>query len=554
MNDISCDYHNTLSIDQHQNLNIPRHYSLNIIQRNNLKIDQGQMRLSMATPSEKLASSLEALKKLQDKDVIAIRSTDLTRTHRERLMKHGFLQEVIKGWYISARPDDMTGESTAWYASYWGFCASYLTSRFKDDWCLSPEQSLQIHAGNMQVPKQLLIRSKKAGNDITNLPHSTSFYGVKAAIPKLKYIEIQDGLRLFPLPASLIACSPTYYQQSPTELRTALALVKNPADILRLLLDGGHSKVAGRLAGAFRNIGKDRIADEIVATMKAADFDIREIDPFEEKLPSIGNIRETSPLAMRIRLMWQKMRKDVVGKLPAPPPNIDIDAYLAQVDDIYITDAYHSLSIEGYRVNMELIERVRSGDWNPDSIEEDKKHRDTLAARGYWQAFQEVRSSVKKCLQGQNSGQVSDQDHAVWYRELFAPSATAGLIKLSDLAGYRNAPVYIRLSMHVPPSPEAVRDAMPTLFELLESETDASVRIVLGHFIFVYIHPYIDGNGRTGRFLMNVMMASGGYPWTVIPVERRMDYMTALETASVDGEITPFAEFIAGLLKSDNTS
>jgi Fic/DOC family len=502
----------------------------------------------MATPSEKLASALEALKALQDTGVIAIRSADLTRTHRERLLKHGFLQEVMKGWYIPARPDDVAGESTAWYASYWGFCASYLASRFKDDWCLSPEQSLQIHAGNMQVPKQLLVRSPKAGNDITNLPHGTSLYSAKTTMPKAKDIEIKEGLRIFPLPTSLVACSPTYYQQCPTELRTALALVKSSSDILGPLLEGEHSKIAGRLAGAFRNIGRDRIADEILATMKAADFYVREIDPFEKKLPPIGDMRETSPLAMRIKLMWQKMREDVISRLPAPNPPSDIEAYLAQVDDIYVTDAYHSLSIEGYRVSPELIERVRSGDWNPDTIEADRKHRDALAARGYWLAFQAVRKSVKKCLEGQNAGQVADQDHATWYRELFAPSVTAGLLKLSDLAGYRNAPVYIRRSMHVPPVPDAVRDAMPVLFELLKSEKDASVRIVLGHFIFVYIHPYIDGNGRTGRFLMNVMMAAGGYPWTVIPVERRDEYMSALEAASVDQNIVPFAKFIASIM------
>lgn len=504
----------------------------------------------MATPAEKLVSSLETLKELQDKGLLAIRSADLTRTHRERLMKNGFLQEVMKGWYIPARPDDIAGESTAWYASYWGFCASYLASRFKDEWCLSPEQSLQIHAGNKQIPKQLLVRSPKARNKITGLPHDTSLFDVKANMPKAKEIKIWDGLRLFPLPASLIACPPAHYQQSPAELRTALALVKDSSDILSLLLEGEHSKVAGRLAGAFRNIGRDRIADEILATMKAADFDVREIDPFEEKLPPIGDIQETSPLAMRIKLMWQAMREDVVGKLPTPTPLNDVDAYLAQVDDIYVTDACHSLSIEGYRVSVELIELVRSGDWSPDSIKEDKRHRDALAARGYWQAFQEVRGSVQKCLEGRNAGQVADQDHSTWYRELFAPSVTAGLLDLADLAGYRNAPAYIRRSMHVPPSAEAVRDTMPVLFGLLEAETDASVRIVLGHFIFVYIHPYIDGNGRTGRFLMNVMMAAGGYPWTVVPIERRADYMAALEAASIDGNIVPFAEFIAELVNA----
>jgi len=96
---------------------------------------------------------------------------------------------------------------------------------------------------------------------------------------------------------------------------------------------------------------------------------------------------------------------------------------------------------------------------------------------------------------------------------------------------------------------EAVRDAMPAFFDLLREEEHPAVRVVLGHFIFVYIHPYMGGNGRMGRFLMNLMMASGGYPWTVIPVTERKTYMEALENASVDEDIKPFAGFLAGLVK-----
>jgi len=71
-----------------------------------------------------------------------------------------------------------------------------------------------------------------------------------------------------------------------------------------------------------------------------------------------------------------------------------------------------------------------------------------------------------------------------------------------------------------------------------------------GYWPFVYIHPYFDGNGRLGRFLMNAMLASGGYPWTVIRIEKRSDYMVALEAASSRGEIQPFAEFIASSMQS----
>ena len=110
----------------------------------------------MASPREKLASSLEVLKKFQDSGAVAIRAADLTRVHRERLLANGFLEEVMKGWYIASRPDDIAGESTAWYGAYWGFCSAYLPSRFGGDWCLSPEQSLALHAGNRTVPRQLL--------------------------------------------------------------------------------------------------------------------------------------------------------------------------------------------------------------------------------------------------------------------------------------------------------------------------------------------------------------------------------------------------------------
>jgi hypothetical protein len=229
----------------------------------------------------------------------------------------------------------------------------------------------------------------------------------------------------------------------------------------------------------------------------------------------------------------------------------DIAAYLKAADDIYVTDAYHSLSIEGYRVSPELIKRVRSGAWNPDENEGDREHRNALAARGYWQAYQTVRASVRKVLAGDNPGAVGDDDHADWYREMFGPSVTAGLLRTAGLAGYRNDQVYIRRSMHVPPRHEAVRDCLPAFFDLLREEPEPSLRVVLGHFVFVYIHPYMDGNGRMGRFLMNVMLAGGGYPWTVIPLEKRDDYMAALESASVEHDIAPCAMFL-GRLVSDS--
>lgn len=502
----------------------------------------------MAAPSEKLAASLEALETLQAKGRVAIRSADLTRTHRQRLVEAGFLKEVMKGWYIASRPDETVGESTAWYRSFWGFCAQYLTERFGEEWSLSPKQSLLIHAGNWTVPRQLLVRAPAGRNQATAFPYNTSIFEVRAAIAEVGKGAVREGLRLFSVEDALVAVTENFYQLHPTDARAILATIPDASALLAKLLEGGRTRAAGRLAGAFRSIGADKIADDILSAMKAALHDVRENDPFEQQIRVVGSGRAQSPYVHRIRLMWRSMRDVVIGRFPAakPPPN-DIDAYLKAVDEIYVTDAYHSLSIEGYRVSPDLIERVRSGTWNPDGDEEDREQKNALAARGYWQAFQLVKESVRKVLEGANPGDVADADLGAWYRELFAPSVTAGIMSQANLAGYRNGPVYIRRSKHVPLNPEAVRDAMPTFFELLKEEESAAARIVLGHFIFVYIHPYFDGNGRTARFLMNVMMAAAGRSWTVIKLDHRNEYMAALEAASVEGNIAPFAELLASI-------
>ena len=121
-------------------------------------------------------------------------------------------------------------------------------------------------------------------------------------------------------------------------------------------------------------------------------------------------------------------------------------------------------------------------------------------------------------------------------------------MKASDLVGYRRHQVYIRNSMHTPLNPDAVLDAMSALSDLMMEEKSALVRAVLGHFFFVYIHPYMDGNGRTARFVMNSQLVTAGYPWVVIPVGRREEYMAALEKASVGENVEPFVRFLGNLM------
>jgi len=500
----------------------------------------------VATPGEKLASSLEVLRELQTGGQRVFKSDQFTRVHRERLLRHGFLRPIIKGWVMSTSPDTAPGDTTPWHASFWDFCARYCADRFGSEWHLSPEMAALIHAEATAIPEQVVIYSPQGTNNSIDLLFDTSLYDLMTQeMPGEEELVWRDGVRLLTPAAALVRVSGSFLHRHPVEARVLLGMVPDASDLLRPLLDGGHSAVAGRLAGAFRRAGRGDVAQEILRAMSSAGYDVREADPFSSDEP-LNTVRaDASPMLSRLEGLWNSLRDGVVAEFPPPPGRPrDVGEYLRLVDDIYQTDAYHSLSIEGYSVTPELVERVRSGDWDPEARREDREQRDAMAARGYWRAFQSVKDSVAAVLGGSDPGAVARESHRDWYRQLFQPFVAAGLIGPAALAGYRSAPVYIRDSRHVPPRAKAVRDAMPALFDLLENETEPSVRAVLGHWLVGYVHPYPDGNGRIARFLMNVMLAAGGYPWTVIRVEDRDQYLATLESASVDSEIRPFARFL----------
>lgn len=500
----------------------------------------------MPSPNEKLAESLDVLKELQQGNRRVFRSDDLSRVHRERLVENGFLQEVMKGWLISSSPDTQAGESTPWHASFWEFCARYCDERFGELWHLSPEQSLFLHGERTVIPDQLVVHSPKATNNDIELLFGTTLYDLKTAeMPPATALLMRDGLRLFTPAAALVRVPESFFQMYPLEAQVVMASIADTSDLLRLLLNGGHSAKAGYLAKAFRQTGRPDLAEEILAVMKGAGYDVRESSPFEAGQILRKPSRAGAAIVGRVEMLWELMRGKVLALFPkAPGLPTDKEAYLGYVDEIYRTDAYHSLSIEGYSVTPGLVERVRQGGWNPEHDAGDRKDRDALAARGYWQAFQLVKKEVEKVIAGENPAALARTAHNAWYREMFQPCVTAGLLEPGALAGYRNVPIFLRGSRYVPPRWEAVREAMPAFFDVLEKEPEPSVRAVLGHWLFGYIHPYPDGNGRMARFLMNVMLASGGFPWTVIRVVDRKAYLSALDRASIEMDIHPFTTFI----------
>lgn len=516
----------------------------------------------MVAPNEKLAQSLTVLEKYQNEGQHVYRSAEFSRTDRERLLRHGWLQPVMHGWLMASDPGVGEHDSTLWYAGFWEFCARYCTHWFGDRWHLSPDLSLNLHAENTVVPQQVVVHAPGAGNNRIDLPFNMSLFALRSQrTPAPEVLCVKDGVRVFTVEAALVRVPARFFRDHAVESRTALAGMRQITELVRRLLAGSHSKVAGRLAGAFRHIGRELFADEIVRAMRDTEHVVRESNPFvsdegQQVIARGGAGRYTAtPISHRLQTLWELAREPILAAFPAAP-GLPADAnakarYLAQAHALYVTDAYHSLSIEGYRVTPELIEKVRSGDWDPAHVTEDRQQKNVLAARGYWQAFQAVHLSINDILSGANPGERFRTDHGRWYFELFQPFVAAGLYGVTGLAGYRNQAVYLRGSRYVPPRHEVIPDAMETLFDLLEQEPSPAVRAAAGHWLFGYVHPLHDGNGRVARFLMNAMLASGGYPWTVIRMEDRATYLASLEAASVNQDFGPFAEFIAGNVRAN---
>src|SRR5258705_4636683 len=361
----------------------------------------------MPSPNEKLAESLDELKALQQGNQRVFRSDDLSRVHRERLVENGFLQEVMKGWLISASPDSEAGESTPWHASFWEFCARYCDERFGEQWHLSPEQSLLLHGERTVIPDQLVVHSPKAMNNDIKLLFGTTLYDLKVAeMPATAALMVRDGLRLFSPAAALVGVPESFFQLFPVEAQVVMASLADASDLLRLLLNGGHSAKAGYLAKAFRQTGRGDFADEIVRAMKGAGYDVRESSPFEAGQILRKPSRPSAPMVSRVEMLWGSMRGKVLAafpKGPGLPPGKE--ANLRSVAEIIRTTADTSWSIEGYSVNPALVERVRQGGWDPQHDAGDRRNRDALAARGYWQALQLGKKELEKVIARDNAAE-----------------------------------------------------------------------------------------------------------------------------------------------------
>ena len=119
---------------------------------------------------------------------------------------------------------------------------------------------------------------------------------------------------------------------------------------------------------------------------------------------------------------------------------------------------------------------------------------------------------------------------------------------------YRSITVRIAGAAVVLPNPLKVPDLMAQFVDWLTDDQTVNdlhpVELAAeAHYRLVSIHPFVDGNGRTARLLMNLLLLQAGYPPAIIRPENRLDYLNALEKAQLGGPLDDFHQLIAAAVE-----
>lgn len=115
---------------------------------------------------------------------------------------------------------------------------------------------------------------------------------------------------------------------------------------------------------------------------------------------------------------------------------------------------------------------------------------------------------------------------------------------IQDTQGYRTVQVFIQGSEHIPPEPEKVPNLMNYfIYNYNNDEQEIFIKIARYHIEFEKIHPFEDGNGRTGRLLINYELLKNNIPPVVISKDDRIKYFELIK----NNNINDFAEWLKEL-------
>lgn len=202
---------------------------------------------------------------------------------------------------------------------------------------------------------------------------------------------------------------------------------------------------------------------------------------------------------------------------------------LERLNEEFLTEyTYNSNAIEGNTLTLRETDMVLRG-----LTIAQKSLKEHLEVIGHKEAFDYVRQLVSE--NASLSEKIIKHIHSLVLAD-----------KIEDRGRYRRVPVRILGAAHEPVQPYLI---LPKMEELLEkyknSEEDIVTKLARFHIDFEGIHPFIDGNGRTGRLLVNLELMKAGYPPIDIKFRDRLKYYEAFDEYHVKHNISAMVELFA---------
>lgn len=251
------------------------------------------------------------------------------------------------------------------------------------------------------------------------------------------------------------------------------------------------------------------------------------ISPHNEK--ALSNRGRTLPLVEEIDQRYFSIIDSKVKKVMAIPKGNS--ALRRVMEESYYHHIYHTVAIEGNTLTLSEIRHIIETRYAVPG----KSLTEQNEVIGMHAALKFVNTTLVSRI-----GSVTSRDILDIHRRVL------GYADPVEAGRFRATQVFV--GHHIPPHPQDVEKQMEEFVQWMNSEDAMSLHPVelaaLAHYKLVYIHPFVDGNGRTSRLLMNLILMQAGYPPITIRKEQRAEYYHALEVAN-EGDVRPFIRFIA---------
>jgi len=210
-------------------------------------------------------------------------------------------------------------------------------------------------------------------------------------------------------------------------------------------------------------------------------------------------------------------------------------------EKLEIDEVYNSTAIEGNTLTLGETSLVLTKGLTIGG----KSLKDHLEVKSYDKAYQYLKSIYSKI------DKIDEKIILEIHSLVFADFTEELKVQLNHGIGiYRHQPVFIRGSSFVPPNYLKVPELMEFLIGFLNSiKKDDLRKAILAHLGLAAIHPFIDGNGRVARLLMNLILFRAGWPIIIVKKERRGDYLNSLEAIQKDSKDKQFLNLMLEFLQ-----